>query len=263
MVPWFRGYSGRVTSTENNVIVEGIVTLLGENEKEWQVRITEIPIVTSVDDYRVKVLKELYDKGIITSVVDISAADTIDFTLVVSKYAIDEDKSEGNNKVWKFVVPEGKDIYDLLELRKTIPTTNMTFIGSHGIPIIYQDINTYLESFYIFRLPFYQKRKDLMLQKLINKKTLCEQKILLTQILLSYPGNIVRFKKEQMRQLLVAYNLPEILLDRKINTLSEENIAKTEQKIRQLAVEYETLVSKSPEAIWFDDLSQLESHIPL
>jgi DNA topoisomerase-2 len=261
MIPWYRGYKGRVIPQENNVLIEGIVSLLNETQNSYLVMVSEIPIITSVRDYREKLLRRLEDEGVINVKKDVSAGNSIHFELEVAKFMQAAD--ETGKPITKPTISTNSDIYDLLELRKTVPTSNMTFIGNGSIPVIYRDITHYMENYYDFRLPFYTKRKEVMLADKLEKIKEHQQRILLTQILASYPGNIVKFKKEQMHQLLRSHGIPIELLNKKILSLSEDNIEKILQKIETLKQEYELLSVKTSEQLWIDDLLELEKHIPL
>lgn len=139
--PWYRGYHGRIESSQGKFISYGNIDRSG-----GKVIITELPIGVWTDKYK-DTLESLHEKK------------------EIKKFS-----NHSNPKIVKFEIIESDDgincNIDNLKLKKTINTSNMCLFNDHDQLSKFDTAEEIISAFCEVRFSYYIKRKKHMLRKL-------------------------------------------------------------------------------------------------
>lgn len=271
--PWYRGFSGEIIVTDRKggkeeeeieeeregdaveEIPEGDEVLIspdttrimitkGKYEKVNKgVKVTELPIGKWTKTYRKFLEKLKKSKAIKKFDDDCNGGDTIDFTL----------KGVGE-------IDEAK-----LGLVKSYSLNNMVGLDPNYKPFKFKSVNHMLETFYNFRLPYYQKRKDYILGQMKAEIDVCTEKMKLLRLIDKGKIEIIKRTDEQIIADLekAGINSDLIMGGRGIavRELTITNIDRFKKKLQKLEEEYKELDATSAEDLWYADLEVLEGHI--
>lgn len=276
IMPWYRGFSGRLictniiddTLTTNNNL-NSTNTLDNDNEtnnddnndiginedvvnidKNTHVQL-EIYGLYHKDNTVIKItelpvgistnkyrnyLNELKDKGLLKSYTDYSNSDNIDF--LIHGYSGDY-SSKG------------------LRLIKNIGLSNFMFLDINNKPIKFKTIYDYLEYFYAWRLHYYEKRKVYMLNKLLTQ--IKDNEIINKYLELSLSGTIkTGMTTKNIVDILTPYGIDWSSINKKItiNKTTHEHIDKLKTKINKLKAEYNNLYNTQIQQLWINDINE-------
>ena len=221
------------------MVIKGIFNIIDK----YTLEITEIPIGTSLQKYN-KFLNQLVENKQITSYKDASVHDSPRF--IINNY-------------------KACSTLEKLNLIKGINLTNMVLLDNEDRPIKFTDHIEMITKWYEWRLPYYQKRKDFILQNIINIIDNMQNKIKFiisvingtiegykpgeTIVIMNQPKSVVL---DQMKLL----NLPEKLFkDTKLHTCTLEKINKLKSDIEIEIERYNKLLNTKPEELWIYDLN--------
>lgn len=154
-----------------------------------------------------------------------------------------------------------------LRLRRVFGLTNMILIDPEKKPVKFESITNIIETFFQWRLGYYQRRKDRLLNKIQDKNNNLDDKIRFIQaVIQGYqdhdydPGkNIILMKnhKDKVYQAMDLLHLPHKLLkevDSSCYTLEEIEILRKRKE--DLDRDYRELQSISKEQLWINDLQE-------
>jgi DNA topoisomerase-2 len=151
-LPYWNGFSGSVESIEGETSsfkIKGIHTVENTNT----VRITELPPSMTYQKYE-SLLNTLCDKGYI-STYDDNCKKNIDYTIKFQRTELQERIKKGQ-------------LENLLKLIEN-ETENLTCLDENGKLIIFKTVSELINYFVKFRLEYYTKRKDFLLNELSRK----------------------------------------------------------------------------------------------
>lgn len=141
--PWYRGYTGEITSDAPGQFTSwGKVEML-ENGKH---RVTELPVGLWTENFEHN-LKKLIEEKQIASFKTNSGAETVDFTI-----------TENNEGI--------RCSLDSLKLYKYIKTTNMVLFSDESLLKKFNTVDEIIDTFCAVRFAYYTKRKNRLLADL-------------------------------------------------------------------------------------------------
>lgn len=255
LVPWYNGFKGNVKVEDNKVIVEGCYEVIGETTTLVKLRITEIPIIgknNKVGKYIKNVLHKLEDgdpenniPSVLQSFEDRSVENYVEFELKLNKAKL----------------PENVDYVDLLQLRVSETMSNIVLLDENDTPIKYSTIKAYLQTYYKFRLPYYAKRKDHILQCLKDERTKNQNIIDFINLIKIKKLSLIDYDDVKMKALLQEHNLPEDMLKLSFAQVGRSNIGKLTKKIENLTLKIDDLDARTPQSLWIADLEELRPHL--
>jgi DNA topoisomerase II len=257
IIPWYRGYTGKIqvfdrrmktkkgkkeaAEDENSRSLISMTTT-GDfyTQKDGTVVITELPI--GVWPYKYKEwLEKLIQTKQISEYRDLSGGD-----------------DTGENVYFELYNYKGAPSYKSLKLEKTIGMSNMVLLDEQNHPIRFDTTDDILESFYKRRLPIYQKRKDYQMNKLKEHILNLDQKIRFIEAIKTQKVDIYA-EEESIFDTLDILELPHTLYkDFKLSSLNlkifkgfKEDLASSEESLKVL--------EQTPiETIWKRDLIELK-----
>jgi len=224
LIPWFRGFIGKIKRIEYNKFkMSGIYEIIDQNN----VHITEIPIFggKSIEDY----------KSYLTSMTIIDKKDSDDNKKRIENY----DMKPYNNKIDIMITfrsghlqkllkmkPDNEELEKYLKLNTTISTSNYTLYNVNGKITKYDDPESIIDDFYEFRYQLYEKRKKYRIRLLENELDIIKYKIKYIRDIIADPPVIV--VKKQKRKVVIErlkklkYPMLSISINPKDNDKKEE-----------------------------------------
>jgi len=233
-----------------------------ENEKKWFIRgkftktntttikISELPPSLTYEKYE-EILDDLVENKSIVSYDD-NCKDNIDYTIKFTRSdleKLDDDK-----------------IIKLLKLQES-ETENFTTIDENGKLKVFDSVESIIKYFVTFRLGYYDKRKEFMLQKMThdlkvlgNKgkfiKLILDKKILING---ETKQNIVnQINNNQLDKIDGDY---DYLLRMPIYSLTVEMFDKLKEDFKNKKMEIESLKLVDPKDMYLDDLIELKKKV--
>lgn len=141
-----------------------------------------------------------------------------------------------------------------LRLRSSCGLGNMVLLDDKSLPMKKSSIDQWMETFYQFRLPYYEKRKNLMLKNIQEKITQHDEKrsfimaVIQNKLLLSNQKNDAIIEQCRKMKLNPKYtSLP-------LSALTEENVNDLNDNVVKLNQEYAALSSVHYKELWKRDL---------
>ncbi len=242
MTPWFRGFKGTVTKTEDAEqcwVAEGV----WKKDSSRCITITELPPGGWTQDFK-EHLDSLVEKKVISDYKNSSTVEDVDF------------------KVYDYT---GKNIVKDLKLQKTIRTSNMhLFHPVQGIKK-YESAEHILEEFVDIRLEYYKKRKEYLISTLENEQLVLANKARFIQLVVD--DKIVIFKKKKCaleselatNKFLKIDDSYDYLLNIKTYQYTEEAIAKLANDLKIKTTELETIRLTSLKDMWNTDILKIKT----
>lgn len=229
-----------VDSNKISLKTYGSFSLLADG----RIIITELPIGRSKEDYEL-FLKDLKEEGLI-------------------EQESDRANSEANQICYEIAGFKNVPTFENLKLRRSFGMSNITFLKEDNHPLVYRNIYDYLEDFYKWRIAYYVKRKQNILNKLTEKINSHKEKMRFIRAVIDgiergyiQGQNIIIMKqvKSVTYQQMDLMNLSHDLLV-KVNSshYSNEEIIKLTQEVVEIEKEKYDLEQKSVELLWVNDI---------
>jgi len=163
MTPWYRGWTGNIEKlSEHRFKFSGIIRQIND----LQVEVTELPIKMWTQNFKEKleeIIKGEKTPSFIKDYVDYNSPSKVHFIITMSSEAAMRQALEVG-------------LVEKFKLSNTIATTNLVAFDPQGRINRYNSVEDILKEFYLIRLKFYQKRKEVLLvdlnlelQKLSNQ----------------------------------------------------------------------------------------------
>lgn len=150
LLPFFRGYKGKVVESEGKIILYGAL----KKESNETIRIVEVPFNYNLEKYK-EFLFQLKERGIVKSIVDNSTG-VFDISVKVPTEIYTQSEQQ---------------LIELFDLKMNL-NENITIVGIDGNVHVFDNVLEYLKYFVDIRLSLYEKRKKLLLQNLIDELVL-------------------------------------------------------------------------------------------
>ena len=226
--------------TRLSLVVKGVY----HEDNKGRVIVTELPIDRPISKYNEWLQQQLTDK-IIRGFDNLSAGDKP-----------------------KFII-RGMERPDLKKLRliKTYGMSNMVLLNNKYKPVRFDSVVDIMETFYNWRLPFYQKRKqNIILEYDARLKHLNDKIRFITAVLKGnelrqeiHGETIIIFKrtKAQIYPQMKALQLPTDLLKKtNLANCTEDEIAKSITEIEKISAARQRIVDTKSEQLWLNDLNE-------
>jgi DNA topoisomerase-2 len=269
--------SGAPASASAKYLIKGTYEIIADRK----VRITELPIGTWTDDYKVFLEKlmevpaasdkdKISDKSaaaatpILKEYTDMSTDTVVDITVTfhpsyphtpkdLEAAVIDPDA--GTNKLEK-----------LLALFTTQSTTNMNLFDAHEKLRKYATIYDIIEDYYAERIGLYAKRKAAMLAQLANELRVLTNRARYIQEILDDKLELRRQTKEAIFAKMTDHGYEHIdgdvefkyLLKMPMDSVTDENVKHLLSERDAKRAQHKGLSDTSIEALWIRDLDELE-----
>ena len=285
--PYFKGFKGTIqniaatsgapASASAKYLIKGTYEIVADRK----VRITELPIGTWTDDYKVFLEKLMEtpsasdkDKGgdksaaaatpVLKEYTDMSTDTVVDITVTFHPsyphtpkdlQAAIIDADAGTNKLEK-----------LLGLFTTQSTTNMNLFDAHEKLRKYATIYDIIEDYYTERLELYAKRKAAMLAQLANELRVLTNRARYIQEILDDKLELRRQTKEAIFAKMTDHGYEHIdgdvefkyLLKMPMDSVTDENVKNLLAERDAKRAQHQGLSETSIQALWTRDLDELE-----
>ncbi len=280
--PYFKGFKGTVKCITEapapaKYLIKGCYEIIGDRK----VRITELPIGSWTDDYK-QFLEGLMDAPtpsasssgtsaggasasscpVLKEYVDMSTDAIVDIVVTFHpsypntvKDMHEAALEHGCNKLEK-----------LLALYTTQSTSNMNLFDAHEKLKKYASVYDIVEEYYVERLSMYYKRKASILAQLGNELKVLSNRAKYIQEVLDDKIDMRRKTKEVIHDILVKRGYEHIngddeyryLLKMPMDSVTDENVTKLLTERDSKSAEHGKLTETSVEALWTQDLDELE-----
>ncbi len=234
-----------------------------ENPKRWIIRgsyevlntstvkITEMPPSMTFEKYE-EILDDLVEKKIIVSYDD-NCKDKIDYTIKFTRDALSDYIAE--DRLWK--------VLKLEESETEIYTT----LDEHGKLKMFDDIYQIITYFVDFRLSYYHKRKEFLLNKLNHDLNVLSNRGRFIKFILDGKLELKNSKKDDLIKEIGVLGLVKIddsydyLLRMPLWSLTKELFDKLRVDFKTKKDEIDILKSTDPKDMYFEDLNELKNRL--
>ena len=230
-----------------------MVTTGKYEEDAKKIHITELPIGRSIIGYK-NYLDELREKKIITKYNNYSTTDKPNFEIFGMK------------------TPSVK----ALKLTKSFGMSNMVLLDNENRPVKYETVDTLMETFYSIRLGYYVKRKEYIIQNIIETIITLNAKIryilavikgyellktnpkITPEEALAQDALLVMNRKKKDIITLMEQGKYDVDLLQKVTFYhcTEDEVASAQEKLLSLEAEKTATENKKPESFWLEDLEK-------
>ena len=250
LIPKVNKYKGVITKYDDTTYLSsGICSINKDN-----IIISELPIKLWTSVYK-ETLDNFIEEGIIKSYINYSSDIDIHFELKVNDM-------EYINKLNDTVDEKGlNSLYKLLKLYKTIKISNLTLYDSSLKLKTYNNVNEICNEFYKFRLPYFGKRKELLINKYNEEINYLTNQINFINLVKNNP-KIFNLEENKMIDLIVNNKIKkhnnsfDYLINMSFKQLSIDNLNRLNNKIKELKSLKKELESKTEKDLWLDNLQQ-------
>lgn len=248
--PWINGYTGPVThipDTPRSWIFHGIVDIKNTST----VVIDEIPPSWTYEKYEAH-LDRLQETGVITG--------------------YDDESSDKVKYVLKFQRVKLKSLLDKNKLISTLKleekqTENITTIDENGSLKIFETAEDLLAYFVDFRLQYYVKRKEYLLDKIEKDLFVINNRVKFIKSIIDQKLEMRNRKRSDIEEDLVNLEIDKhedsykYLLDMSIHTLTKEKWEELQKKAEDLEEEKIKIQKTSPKDFYKKDLKDLKKSL--
>lgn len=238
--PWYKGFKGEIIKDGNRYISRGIINKVKEN----MYNITELPIGTWNKKY-FEVLDGMIEKN--------------DFVVDFEDHSTD---TEINITVKTSGVVE--DIYKKLNLETYLSTNNLILFDEQGKIRKYENQYDIISTFYEIRLRYYQLRKDNIISKLEQQKSVLLNRMKFIQGILKKQIIVENKNRKDIETQIANLNISMIdesydyLLNIPIIQLSKEKLLEIQDTFNKKKEEIEKVKQLTVQKMWEIDLSDLK-----
>ena len=249
--PWLSEFSGEWTrdvENKNKWYSKGIYTI---NEKKGEVHITELPPTWEFEKY------ETY-------------LDTLVEKKVIKDY--DNNSSSGIDYILKFKKDDLQELISKDKLESILKivdsdTENLTTLDENEKLKIFDCVEDIVKYFVEFRLEFYQKRKDYLIDKLSKELRVLAFKAKFIKSIVDKKLEVNNVKKEIIIKWLSdnkfekndgSYNY---LLNMPIHSLTNEKYIELIKNTKEKKEELDLIKDKDPKEMYLSDLNELKKKI--
>lgn len=259
MVPWYNGFTGAIVKDEKgHYCSRGKWTVTSANVVE----ITELPIGTWTQDYKVSLEKMVAEEGPLKDYENQSTEKDVRFVLHFHPGKLD---------AMLHVSATSKTCFDAvfkLQTTKGLSLSNMHLYDEHGAIRLYDSVQAIIDAFFKVRWELYGKRKDHMLAALRRAVVICDAKVRFITEIIAEEFTVFNVKRADLENTLGELEYPEdcegdggydYLIKMPIYNLTQEKknalMKDAEAKRATLA----QLEAKTIGALWNDDLVNFET----
>lgn len=239
IVPWYRGFKGKISRNEKQTVIEGCYEVVNSTT----IRIIELPIGTYQDDYKDH-LNSLKDDDVIKSYSDSSTEDGFDFEVTVPRTTgyMDHDAIM---KTFKLIARD---------------TENFTGWGHDGKMKVFSSAQDIINYFVEYRLGKYETRRLKQIENLKVDLNWANEKLRFIKYYLKNSTDFSKKNKADLYQLLETNKFSEIdrLLQIRIYSLTLEEIQKLEAELVSISEQITALETTTNLALYTKELKELK-----
>jgi DNA topoisomerase-2 len=245
-IPSFNGDYNQDTENKKRWIIRGKLQITNTTT----VKISELPPSMTFEKYE-SILDELIEKKIIVSYDD-NSKDNIDYTIRFTRETLSKYDEEKLIKILKLEEFE-TEIYSTLD--------------ENGKLKIFDSPDDIIKYFVIFRLSYYDKRKDYLLDKLKHELKILSNRGRFIKAILDGKLEVKNVAKEKIVKDIEAFGLDKIddsfdyLLRMPIWSLTKEMYEKLKEDFKIKKEEIEILNAVDPKDMYINDLSELKKKL--
>lgn len=279
MIPYYRGFNGKIVrASDHSFITKGVYQITAYDE----IQITELPIGTSTDSYKVYlenlVLHYSTEKSMAENTPNDKPTKTpkkqqfflqdfmnhttdtrVFFTLKIDPFVLQQWNNIANAN------PDAiTDIFEFnLNLTSKISTTNMILWHNNDIQK-YDNVTEIMEDFYIKRLPLYEIRKQNELTNMQSKISILSNKIHFIQQVRAKEIQPWNISKVELIEFLQNNNYQKnndsykYLSSMSIDSFTIDNANDIQSDHDKIVLSYNRLLNTTIEELWYDELEGLK-----
>ena len=244
LTPWYRGFDGNIEKVEKNKWVSYGSYIITENT----IKVTEIPIGESIENYKQFLEKIEADDRIITF--KNNSSDTkVSFEIKMKKETLTQWEYEGT-------------LEKHLKLTSNINATNMHVFDENGHLQKMETPQDILLSFYKTRNKFNILRKQYLVDKIKKELIIIESKVKFVKAIVNEELLVFKRKKQDITSDIKKMNLYEnpnydYLMNMPIHTFTEETIDKLEKEYKTRQEEYNVIENTTIKDLWKQDFDKI------
>lgn len=241
LVPWYKGFNGKIERNGTQTIFNGSFTI--ENTTTMVIR--ELPIGTFTQKYR-DVLNDLEDKGMIKSYIDNSSEDKTEFIVTCPRETLRASPEE-LLKTFKLVSRD---------------TENFTVWNENGKLRKFESANELLAWFVDIRLLAYEKRRQHLINIAEKNLARLQERARFIRFYLANTKWFSENKKSDIVSRLLAENFIDVddLLSIRVYNLTSDQIQDLLDKVHSEEDRIKQLNSVTSNQMYLDDLSACKSY---
>jgi DNA topoisomerase-2 len=240
LIPWYRGFKGKIYRNGNQTIIEGQIEIVNGTT----IKVTELPIGTFLNDFKNNLYK-LEDNGFIKSFEDLSTENGFEFILNVprSTTALSEDIIK---QKLKLISRE---------------TENFTLWDTNGKIREYSSPEEIIEDFVKWRLERYEERRQALIKKNSDELEWLNNKL---RFILYYLKNSKEFSnknKKEMIDILEQEKFIDIdkLIRIPIYSLTKDEIESLKKEIADIELLIKKLKSTTAKDMYINELEEFKN----
>jgi len=251
LTPKYNNFKGEIIRYDDTTFLSSGIYKI---EKE-KIIITELPIKLWTSNYK-EILEEMIEQNIIKSYVNYSSDTEVLFEIKVAD--IDYIKNLDTSKDDKNL----NNLKKLLKLYKTIKLSNLTLYDENLKIRTFNTVEEICELFYKIRLPYYEKRKNLLIDKLNAEIILIDNQTKFIN-LIKTNTKIFNLEENELIKILSQNKLKkyndsyDYLINMSFKQLSYNNLTKLTNKVKELKESKKIIENKTSKELWLDDISNL------
>ena len=263
IAPYYKGFKGTIEflEGEKKYLIKGLYEKIGENK----IRVTELPVGTWTEDYKVY-LEGLMDtkkkeKNYVRDFVDMSTDIAVEFTIDLYPGCLKE-------LMKKYDTIGISALEKLLKLSTTHSITNMHLFDANEHLKKFNTASEIIEEYYGVRLAFYDKRKKYQMDTLEKELIILSNKARYINDNLSGKIDLRRKKKDEIKKILTDFKYEQMeysgdinfnyLIKMPMDSVSEEAVEKLMKEEEKKENELTLLASLSIEDMWLIELDELK-----
>jgi DNA topoisomerase-2 len=267
-VPYYQGFKGSIAKIESHkYLIKGCYEKTSANK----IRITELPIGTWTEDYKIFVEKEI-DAKRIKDISDMSTDKVVDMTITFAKGVLEKLDAECATKTVSYGI-EGNTttsvdpIEKYLKLTTTKTTSNMYLFDSKEQLRKFDSVNAIIDAYFVERRLTYVSRIKNIIEKLEGDLLLLSNKARFVTENLSGEVDLRGKKKDAINAMLTEKKYDKInedfkyLIKMPMDSVCEENVAKLLEEKGTKEQELDFYKKITVEELWMSELKQLEKNL--
>ena len=254
LIPYYKNFKGIIKKyDETTWITEGLI-VINKNE----LIITELPIKFWTNDYKDFLEDLIYENksDLFKSYVNLSSDIEIKFILKIN----DMDQV---NKLLNNIDDYGMNsLYKYLHLYKTIKQSNMNLYTTDYKIKSFKNADEIINEFYNWRLKFYDKRKELILNKLSDNIKFILNQIKFINLVIN--NDILKLDENELEKYLIKSKIIKFdnsynyLTNMTFKQITKQNLDKLESKLKEYKLSYKQIENKTNKELWLNDLLELK-----
>jgi DNA topoisomerase II len=255
MQPFYSGFIGTILPDEpGKYQVKGII----ERVDGTTLHVTELPVRTWTQDFKAMLDKMLVPSGKETSAEikdfqEFHTDTTVKFVIIAEEAKIDQ---------WE-KTPKG-GLYAKFKLISSISTSNMHAFNTEHQITKYGSPEAILRSFFDLRMEYYEKRKDMLVQKLRRQQAILSNKARFVEEVCSRELVVSSRKKAELLEELKSRGY-ELFDDKKDGSMpsddEEGDVEEVEKSLSELAKGYEYLLGMKIWSLTYEKAEELRAQL--